>query len=280
MKKNVLLTVFSLSLFSIVWMAHNNGAAKIQGKDRTGSPVAFGTCSFSNCHTGGNFGTKTTLTFTDQKGNVITNNYKPNTLYTVKINVNGTKMGTGLAPAGYGFQATALKPNNDSAGTFVSAPVAQIINIGARTYVEQAFQNSSGNWLFNWASPPKGTGQVKFYACGLSVDNMKNVGGDESGPLTKTLEEATATYEVANSFSVKMNNTIKNELNIQLTSDKSGDFIFELIDLSGNVLKSEKRVITTGFNAIDIPVANLPQGIHLLHITKDDEMITKKFIKF
>jgi len=280
MKKNVLLTVFTLSLFSILWMGHNNGAAKIQGKDRTGSPIAFGTCSFSNCHTGGNFGTKTTLTFTDPKGNVITTKYKASTLYTVKINVNGTAMSGGLAPAGYGFQATALKPNNDSAGTFTSAPVAQIIPIGARSYVEQAFQNVSGNWTFFWASPSKGTGQVKFYACGLAVDNKKNVAGDESGVIIKTLEESTATYEVANSFSVKMNNTIQDELYVQLTSDKSGDFLFELIDLSGKVLRSEKRNITTGFNSNEMSVGNLPNGIHLLHITKDGEMITKKFIKF
>ncbi|HMG15991.1 MAG TPA: choice-of-anchor V domain-containing protein [Saprospiraceae bacterium] len=280
MKKNVLLTVFTLSLFSIVWMGHNTGAAKIQGKDRTGSPVAFGTCSFSGCHTGGNFGTKTTLTFTDPKGVVVTTKYKPSTLYSVKINVAGTAMGGGLAPAGYGFQVTALRPNNDSAGTFSNAPVAQIINIGARTYVEQAFQNTGGNWLFKWSSPAKGTGQVKFYACGLAVDNKLNVAGDESGTLIKTLEESTATYEVANTFSVKMNNVIEDELYILLSSDKSEEYKFELIDLSVKVLKSEKQFVNNGLNTIVLSVGNLPTGIHLLHISKNGEMITKKFIKY
>ena len=279
MKKNVLLTLFGLCLSSVLWMGHNTGAAKIQGKDRTGSPVSNGTCSASGCHNGGNFGTKTTLTFTDPNGNVVTK-YKPKTLYSVKINVAGTAMGGGIAPAGYGFQVTALKPNNDSAGTFSNAPVAQIINLGARTYVEQSFQNASGNWTFKWASPAKGTGQVKFYACGLAVDNKKEIGGDESGVLIKPLEESTATYEVAKSFSVKMNNIIEDQLNIQLSSDKSGEFLFELIDFNGKLMHSEKHFINDGFNSIDISLNGIQKGIGLMHITKEGEMITKKFIKY
>jgi len=63
MKKNVLLTVLGLSFLAFLFLDASSGVASSQGKDRTGSPVASGTCA--NCHNGGNFNTSVSVQLLD-----------------------------------------------------------------------------------------------------------------------------------------------------------------------------------------------------------------------
>ena len=47
--------LFLVGLTFVFFNSSSSGPAAVQGRDRTGSPVANGNCS--NCHFGGNFGT-------------------------------------------------------------------------------------------------------------------------------------------------------------------------------------------------------------------------------
>ena len=272
MKKNLLLSFSTLFFLSIVWMGHNNGEGKISGKDRTGSPVSDGTCAKSGCHNGGNFNAATNITITNNQGTVVSK-YKAGNTYEVKVNVTGT------GAAGYGFMLTALTSTNAMAGSFSNAPVAQIIQINGRSYVEQAFQNAGGQWKFSWTAPSTNTGPVKFYACGLACDNSKNDSGDQAAPLVKTLEETTATYEIAKTFSVKLNNVIKDQLNVELKTNDADHYTFDIISLNGNIKLSEKKYVESGTNQVDFNTNNLAKGLYVLSISKaDGDKLLKKFV--
>lgn len=272
MKKNLLITLLPLLLLSLVWMSHNVGEAKAVGKDRTGSPISDGTCGKSNCHTGGNYNTKTVISIADAMGNPVTK-YKANTTYEMKVTVSGT------GQKGFGFQMVALNATNSNAGVFSNSPVAQIIKLNNIDYIEQPNQNTSGLWKFSWTSPAKGSGLVKFYACGLACDDSKSVQGDQAVATTLSLEETTATYEIAKSFSVKLQNITRNTLDIEFSGNNTGVYQMEIVDLTGKVLKVDKRNIESGISSIQLPLSNFQQGIYLLHITKNDgDSLTKKFI--
>ena len=272
MKKNLLLSFSTLLFFSIVWMGHNNGEGKISGKDRTGSPLSDGTCAKSGCHNGGSFNASTNITLTNNQGTVV-NKYKAGNTYEVKVNVTGT------GAAGYGFMLTALTSAHTMAGSFSNAPVAQIIQIGNVSYVEQAFQNTSGQWKFSWTAPSTNSGVVKFYACGLACDNSKSSGGDQAAPLVKSLEETTATYEIAKTFSVKLDNVIKDQLNVELKTTDADHYTFDIISLNGNIKLSEKKFIESGSNHVNFNTNNLAHGLYVLSISKSDgDKLLKKFV--
>ncbi len=54
---------------------------------------------------------------------------------------------------------------------------------------------------------------------------------------------------------------------------------FEIVDLSGKIVRSEKRVAVTGRNRLIFSVSNLPKGIYFMRYDDGKGIQTKKFVK-
>jgi hypothetical protein len=191
-KTRVVSLLFIVSLLYIVLTSSELGRAEDDNVGNTGAPMENQLCS--NCHNSGNgFGTVSLTIQVFQLGtsNVVTS-YVPGTLYDMRVTVNHSAGN----PAGYGFQMTCLtNPGN--------VPVAGYSNLGTnvqqvlltngvyngRTYLEQPTMSVSNQFNFRWTAPAAGTGNVRFYAAGNSVNGNNMSSGDKSGNTNLTLPE-------------------------------------------------------------------------------------------
>lgn len=174
-------TLFALALGSLNF---SSGPTNSAG-DRTGSPVADGTCS--SCHNGGDFGTETEIELltSDNDGTVV-EEYMPGVEYLVRINV-----ATDTDPAAYGFQAVILDAGNNSVGTYGAAPDdARFSMDDGRTYVEHTQRRETSEVLIPWTAPEAGTGTVTVFAAGNAVNGNGGNSGDEVNLAQLELVEA------------------------------------------------------------------------------------------
>jgi hypothetical protein len=278
MKKNLLFLSFFVCLASQIWMGHAVGPGKVQGKERTGSPVADGTCG--NCHIGGAYKALTKLTFTDANNNPVTK-YKSGQTYNLNILVTGEAETIGGSPAVlFGFQGIALNNQNQSTGVFTIPSIVQTVKIGGRDVIEHKTPKGFGSWDVTWTAPPKNTGAVKFYFCGNAANGGNGSAGDKAAPVLLTLEEATATIEDLGIQFLRFNNLIVGErLSIDYFTEKTSDFTFNIYDINGNILYSQKQRINQGEANTEINLSNLPNGLFILSIQNGDKLISKKFVK-
>ena len=277
MKKRLLYVMFFIGIASQLWMGHAVGAGKVQGKERTGSPVADGTCG--NCHVGGNYNTITTLSLVDANGTLVSK-YKSGQAYTLKINVTGASSNGGSAATLFGFQGVALNNTNSSTGTFTLPSIVQTVKIGGRDIIEHKTPKGVGNWEVTWTAPAKNTGPVKFYFCGNACNGANGSSGDKAATAVLTLEEATSTKEnKADGFEIV--NTIVNDdfLAVKLNIEKSAKYNFTIFSLNGSTEISKELWLNTGESLNEYNISQLPQGIYLINISNGEEMITRKFFK-
>lgn len=190
-------TLFSLSVIYVVFTASSGGRATVANDDRTGAPGSAGTCG--NCHSGGSYGTVTTLieAFAQGTTNAVTS-YTGGTTYDIKVTVSNSA-GT---PAGYGFEFTCLTtPGNTPVTTtftnLASNVKQKLVTAGTfngRRFAEHNGVTSSNVFTFRWTAPTAGTGAVKFYACGLAVNGLNGDNGDRaSAGASLTLTETVNT---------------------------------------------------------------------------------------
>ncbi|NJM80914.1 MAG: hypothetical protein HC854_17215 [Flavobacterium sp.] len=171
-------------------MFGSSGAAATGFGDRTGGPVAIGTCT--NCHSGGSYSPSISLNITDNGGNPITD-YIPGQEYNLSFQITNTN-GT---PGGYGMQATALLANNAAAGTF-STPSsnAQIIPLSGRSYFEHNMRSATPTFTSKWTAPSSGSGAITFYFVGNAVNGNGGTSGDQASAATsKVLGETLSTSD-------------------------------------------------------------------------------------
>ncbi len=277
MKKRLLYFLFFIGIASQIWMGHAVGPGKVQGKERTGSPVADGTCG--NCHIGGNYNAVTTLTMLDANGNAVTK-YKEGQTYTLKINVTGAGINGGAGATLFGFQGVALNSTNTSTGSFTIPSVVQTIKIGGRDVIEHKTPKGVGNWEVMWKAPAKNTGAVKFYFCGNACNGANGSSGDKAAPVVLTLEEATATEETkAVGFSILNIFESAENVKIRLNIEKPSQYDFTIYSLDGRAHASQSNWLGEGKAAIDLDLSQLPKGLYLLYLSNGEERLTKKFIK-
>lgn len=277
MKKRLTYVLFFVVLASQLWMGHALGPGKIQGKERTGSPVADGTCG--NCHIGGAFDAKTTLTLTDANNNQVTK-YKSGQTYSLKIGVTGAGLNGGSAATLFGFQGVALNNTNTNAGTFTIPSTVQTIKVGGRDLIEHKTPKGSGTWDVMWTAPAKNTGMVKFYFCGNACNGANGSSGDKAAPAILTLEESTATNEnIAQSFSIQSLVTGNSRLIAGLNVEKSAEYTFQIMDLNGVIQTNIESWLNSGSSSNELDLGKLPQGIYILTISNGFESLTRKFFK-
>lgn len=153
--------------------------------DRTGGPLASGTCA--TCHSGSFYSTLATIQLLDGTGSPVTS-YTSGQSYTIRTTVVA---GSG-SPSGYGSQTVALTSANANAGSMTSAttPFTQIVTVSGRNYMEHLNPSVTGVFEVSWTAPVAGTGDVTLYGIGLAINGNGGTSGDQaSSTATLTLTE-------------------------------------------------------------------------------------------
>jgi hypothetical protein len=137
----------------------------------TGAP---GDSLCTSCHTNPPAGVNGSISITGLPATVM-----PNTTYTITLS-STVSQGT---PQTGGFQLVALNASNQNAGDL--APIgtdAGTNTAGGREYIEQrGDKNITGgvvSWMFNWTSPPSGSGTITMYAAANLSNNNNSTSGD------------------------------------------------------------------------------------------------------
>ncbi len=244
-------------------MFGSSGAAASGLGDRTGSPVASGTCA--NCHAGGSFSPSITLNITDNTATPVTS-YIAGQEYNLSFTVN---TGSG-SPGAYGMQATALLANNLAAGTF-STPSsnAQIIPESGRSYFEHNARSTTPTFTSKWTAPASGNGAVTFYFIGNAVNGTGGTGGDQATAGTSlTLTETLSSIDFVFQKNIKLEqNPIKEALKINLTENYE-TIDLEIFDLSGKSIFTKNY---TNVNTINEQVS-LSSGVYFVKLKNEDNL--------
>lgn len=184
------LATLAAAAFALTLMSHHNGVAEQQNKDRTGAPGSQQVCTA--CHSSGSYTvTPSIAVYTTPGADTPVQTFMPNTEYYVEFTVGATG-----APAGYGFQATAVFANGSNAGTFIDCTSnAQLEDVNGRHIVEQNDLSPSNTFGLYWGAPDGGEGPVTFYASMLAANGAYGNSGDSYGGINLTLDEAVTSIE-------------------------------------------------------------------------------------
>lgn len=184
--KNI--TLFALGFFILILLNSNSSGPAANGNgDRTGSPLAGGTCA--TCHSGGSFGATFSIVAKDAQNNTVTS-YFPDSVYTLEFAVNTT-----TAPNGFGMQATILNAANSvSIGALANASSnAKVTTInGTQDIVEHNALSATNSFSIQWTAPSMGNGNVNIYGAGAAMNGNGGTSGDQGSlGVSLVLSEAT-----------------------------------------------------------------------------------------
>lgn len=258
--------------------ASSSGPAAVQGRDRTGSPIANGNCS--NCHFGGDFGTSVIAQLL--KDSVEVDNYIPGETYQFRISIPTT-----IKPSSYGFQAVALTgEDNTSAGSFSAIPSnTQVTTTNNRDYFENSQRLPDSTYTVDWIAPESGTGDVRFYAAGNAVNNANASNGDDPAVLDQAL---TITESTVNSLFDRSRinldwqifpNPVSTILFLNLEASKQEDYTLRVVDLQNRVLRMESWSVKAGTQTWRMDAEDLRPGLYLIQLINNNQVFSRKFVK-
>ncbi len=72
---------------------------------------------------------------------------------------------------------------------------------------------------------------------------------------------------------------VKDNLVVELRSDKNDDVSIQIFDLSGKVVQEINDKLATGTNQLQVNTSNMSAGAYLISIRKSNEVLAQKFIK-
>ena len=255
----LLTVVFGGSLL----ISASQGVAKIQQKDRTGSPVSTENCT--KCHNSNiNFSTIPTIRIS-KNGNPVTE-YVPLSEYTVTVDIQSS------GSVGHGFQITGLMDDNTFGGLVKSVNEGQKIVLNDRWYFEHSKNETGGSYSMVWIAPPAGSGNVTFYGSALATNGNGKTNGDDYENIPNLVLPEDATNDIADitrkeDLQVYPNPT-KSYITVQSSKSLNDISIF---DIKGKeVLRS-----FSNNNKHIVDVNTLSEGIYTLRVGER----TTKFIK-
>ena len=168
-----LISIGCITALALGLMAHHNGVAEQQNKDRTGAPGSQPVCSA--CHSGGNFNVEPFVMMTDLENTTEFTTYTPGETYLLQIILNETTGGA----AGFGFQSTVVDGAGTSVGNFSNpSSNGQLEFAGGRDIFEHNDLSSSNTFTVEWTAPAAGTGDVTLYFAGIAANGNGGTGGD------------------------------------------------------------------------------------------------------
>lgn len=155
--------------------ANNSGTAHNGNGDRTGSPLASGTCGI--CHGGGSSGdVAANISVVDMSGPVTS--FVAGETYMITVDVTHTA-GT---PSAFGFQLTLLDSDNDFLGMFSTPSVGSgLYSQLNQDFWESTTSSSSNTFTVLWDAPTATT-TVNIYATGLAINENGGTSGDNASP--------------------------------------------------------------------------------------------------
>lgn len=279
MKLRIIYTFFGLAFFVLLTMSNSSGRANASQEGATTAPGDGTTCT--TCHSGGNFGASVSLQLFDKTTNMAITEYVPGTTYDVAVTISTT-----TAPAGFGFQAIAMKDSDDtSISSWANNATAntQVTDVGSRQYFEQSAIASDNVFEAEWTAPAASTGNVTFYFAGNAIDGTGSTANDQSVTNTVTFTESTVSTsglaKLGISLDVFPNPTVES-LTLTLNADEAKDLTINIYDLNGKQLHNEKVTAQNGNNRFQFDVATYTKGIYFVEITDGINRTATRFVKY
>ncbi len=272
-----------IAVSTLALTAYSGGMAAVAERGYTGAPTPGGgtelTCS--TCHNSGDYGEpQLAVRLNDQADST----YRPGTTYRVTVAV---RPGAGQ-PAGYGFQAQFLTDATEpaTAGT-LSAPGtgAQITPLdNGRVYAEHQKVNTDSLFTFDWTAPEAGTGMVKMYLVGNTVNFNGSTTGDNgsSAPLVVTFREETSTGirpGLPQDLTLGVfPNPAPGGTRIRLNSPRPETATVSLYSAAGTVVSTSARQLTAGNNEWWLGLQGLPAGAYYLRVQGGSRMYSARIL--
>jgi Secretion system C-terminal sorting domain len=289
--KKLIYAVFTLA-FALLFLNNSTGPVVRQQKGYTGAPGDQpGTCATTGCHTGGTFNPTLKIELFDSLGTTAVARYVLNRQYTVRLTISSAAT---PAPTGWGFQLIDIRRSDNSNVKGFLAKDKQDANIGidtiaatattaSRVYAEHNARLTSNIINIKWKAPATDLGIVTFYGAG----NATNAGGSsagDNGTPSANLQVASPTVsrvnELAENISIQLSpNPTPSEMVINLDSKAAKNLGVTILDLSGRSVITEKWQIQVGENKRSVNLGSLSQGVYMLQITDNQDIVTKKVIK-
>jgi len=257
-----------------VFISSSSGPGVVQGRDRSGSPVASSTCAA--CHSAGAFSPSLEITLLNGADTVTM--YEPGETYTIRF-VNTASDN----PAGYGVQAVALDANDNSTGTFgTPSDGTQITAVDGRDYFEHSSISSENMFEIEWTAPAAETGDVGIYAASIAANDNGSTGGDGTAAKSLVISEAITSSVNDQTLAldmVVMPNPVASQLNLRVTADKTHLTNLSLYNIAGQLVQENQLNLTSGSNNFNFDVNHLPKGQYFLQLHEDGKVATKKIVK-
>lgn len=282
MRKNQVLLLLAIPFVFIGLQSYKKGPTNSVG-NRTGSNGISTGCS--SCHGNKNSATQVSIELLEN-GNPVSK-YTPEATYDVRL----TAFNANSRPA-FGFQLVcgSATPSSSLFGIFDNAAVANTSLKLSRKLVEHSAAldgeiidgKSQFTTTFKWTAPPKGSGDIAFYAAVNAVnDNGKDDSGDQwSLGKSSILAESTGTASISDVNSPKVGvfpNPATDEISIDISTLPKADYLITLIDMSGNEVAS--RLIKTGNNNQTIDIRALPSGHYTVLVKGNGTSTTAQIVK-
>lgn len=268
-------TLLSLAIVVIAFLANSSGAGTAQGKDRTNSPIAEGTCA--TCHGGGNYNASTTVELIDNT-NAISQYYEPGVSYTIRITANGG------GAAGFGFQAVTLDSSNLQAGVLSGGTGHKVLSINNIKYAEHKSLINAETVEIPWTAPAENTGSVNFHYSVLFCDGNGNTSGDKTVVQSAVFEEAQGTnvYDLETNdmnLSITPNPIQNNRLEYQIGNSQDGKYNLAVLDATGKIVMKQVVELNSGKQVKSLDVSHLAKGTYVLSIIGTKYTAKERFLK-
>ncbi len=284
MKRKLLFYTLSGGIAALVFSSYGGGPLGGGAGNRTGSNSSVADCSTGGCHSANSTATQVTIALTTP-GNLPVSSYVPNTLY--KVTIGGTN---NAAKGKFGFQVSSVKATAQSqqAGSpAVTAPNTIVRTTGGLQIVEHnsplnatSVTGSTAVYAvsYNWTSPAKGTGSVRFYGILNAVNGTGGTDGDQpnTAPFLEVSEATAAGVPTASAAVLSVfPNPASGEIMLQGLS--SGPADIQIWDMSGRVARSGRSETVQGVARMD--VSSLAPGHYYLVARQDGRPMVAPFVK-
>jgi len=286
--RNIYILLALLSL-GYIFVSNSSGRADSTNWGNTGAPGdqtlndgSPRTCI--SCHGGNSIGVDLGIDIQNQDGSPLEDNiYTPGTTYNMSVTISATSG----SPSGYGFQMLALTDADEQEVNTWSNPSANteiaFANNTGRTYVEHTNTSASNTFTMDWTAPESGKGSVTFYSCGNGVNGNFSTIGDGAACSTLTLTEAeTNSVFNLNSDALQLElspNPAIDQLQVNIDTQLSDDFLLNVLNVNGQVIRSQAWPSTTGDSQVQLDVSQMTPGMYFIQLTNASYSTNSKWIK-
>jgi Secretion system C-terminal sorting domain len=288
MKKIIYTGVF-LGSIALLFLNNSGGPAVAQKKGYTGSPVKNGTTegTCQNCHNAGTFNPTAKLEVFDSAGTVAATSYQLGKVYNLRLTITA---GAGT-PGAYGFQMIDIRKSDSSNIKGFLAKAQQAANIGIdtiadtekRVYAEHNAKLTSNIINVKWRAPATSRGAIVFYAVGNASNGTGGSGGDNgTSSVNVQLNDATsAVNDLATKVTINIApNPTSDRAEIFLSSTESRNLQVRLTDITGRIVLTDYWKVVAGDNQKSVDLHNVAKGVYLIQLIENQDVISKKIIKF